>query len=159
MVFNSPLLSYSQNRRIPRVEMRDKMTDNRFFIGHLDERWADKHSAFTIEQPSNPAEPVRFVKSEGPMFYTLIEFTLKQFVERLGGDQVIKIAETIRHLHKTYERVGVYMVDGLDGLESLKVDEVSEGDVIVFCYQQDDEVVEVYRGVLGHRSLEPTQSV
>ena len=135
------------------------MTDSRFFNGHLDERWADKHSAFTIEQPADNTGPLRFVKSEGPMFYTLIEFTLKQFVERLGGDQVIKIAETIRHLPKTYEHISVYQVDAHDELEALKVDEAAEGDVIVFCYQLGDQVIEVYRGVLGHKALELIQPV
>jgi tRNA A37 threonylcarbamoyladenosine biosynthesis protein TsaE len=72
---------------------------------------------------------------------------------------VIKIAETIRHLPKTYEHIGVYRVDAHDELEALKVDEAVEGDVIAFCYQLGDQIIEVYRGVLGHKALELVQPV
>ena len=89
------------------------------------------------------------------MFYAFAEFTMKRFVERLTDDKVVTVAETIRHLPMTYRHTGVYRLDADDEPHWLAVAEAEPGTTVVFFYQEDDEIIEVYRGVLGRNGLQP----
>ena len=131
------------------------MTEIQSFTAHLDESWADRHSAFTVEQSDEKPGILALIKAEGPMFYAFIELTLKRFVERLTDDKTLSVAETIRHLPVTYDCIGVYCLDEDEELQTLTLDAARPGDTLVFVFQNGDEIIEVYRGVLGRGGLEP----